>query len=249
MVVQGPKFREARFAKVHGGWPLVGALVLLAALVPTLAGAQFLGTGEDDDLRSREIRTRRNRDRNAVKEWVRRLKDEKAENRLEAITKLGDSKDPKVIDPLIEATFDPDVRVKVKAVDYLGDLRATDSITVLSQQLFLRDVHPGVKHKVLVALGKIGDPRAGKSIAEFMRRDLHPTLQGSAIFALADAGGPDLIPSLQRVAEETDDPRIKLLTALAVSEIRRRATPAAVVVEPTYLKMERLQAEAKKSHH
>ena len=47
---------------------------------------------------------------------------------------------------------------KVKAIEYLGNMRATDATPALAQQLFLRDVHAGVKKKVLIALGKIGGP-------------------------------------------------------------------------------------------
>ncbi len=103
---------------------------------------------------------------------------------------------------------------------------------------------PGVKQKVIIALGKIGDPRAGEFIAEFLKRDLDPGMRGTAIFALADTAGPEVIPSLERVAEETSDPRIEKLAMIAIQEIRQRLAPAWVKVEPTYIKMQRLKAEA-----
>jgi HEAT repeat protein len=180
----------------------------------------------------------------SIKDWIRQLKDENPETRLNAVKHLGDSKNPNAVDSLIEATADPDIRIKVKAVDYLGNLRATDSIPILVQQLYLRDVDLGVKHKVLVALGKIGDPRAGEPIAEFLKRNLKSDLRGTAIFALAEAGGPEVIPSLERVAEEVDDPRIQRLAMTAAQEIRQRLSPTTVEVEPTYIMMERLREEA-----
>lgn len=222
----------------------VGVLLLL--LVPATALSQDIPLNTATDLNSANIRNRydRNRKGSNLKEWVRRLKDERPETRLDAVKHLGDSKDPKAIDSLIEATADPDIRVKVKAVDYLGDLRATDSIPILVQQLFLRDVDLGIKHRVLVALGKIGDPRAGEPITEFLKRNLEPGIRGTAIFALAGVGGPEAIPSLERVAEEVDDPRLQRLVMTAAKEIRQRLSPATVTVEPTYIMMEKLRAEA-----
>jgi len=219
--------------------------ILLLLLIPAIALSQFspssTGTGLGSSLSSRSDR---NPKATNLKEWVRRLQDESPQARLDAVKHIGDSKHPDATDSLIQATVDPDIRVKVKAVDYLGDLHATDSIPILVQQLFLRDVDMGVKHKVVVALGKIGDPQAGEPISDFLKRNLEPSIQGAAIFALAETGGPEAIASLQRVAEEVDDPRLQGLAIIVADQIRQRLSPASVTVEPTYIMMERKRAEA-----
>jgi HEAT repeat protein len=244
-----PYLSSQRIVAQPRGIPFLGGLYvssLLLLLIPAIASSQYIPSSTATGLNSTDIRNRydRNRRSSDIKEWVRRLQDEKPETRLDAVKHLGTSKHPDAIDSLIEATADPDIRVKVKAVDYLGDLRATDSIPILVQQLFLRDVDLGIKHRVLVALGKIGDPRAGEPIAEFLKRNLESDIRGSAIFALAETGGPEAIPSLQRVAEEVNDPRLQRLATTAVEEIRQRLSPVSVAVEPTYIMMERLRAEA-----
>ncbi len=219
--------------------------ILLLLLIPTIALSQALPARTSAGRRTANLNRRNNSDRpKSVKDWVRQLKDEDPDTRLNAVQQLGDSAHPDAIDPLIQATADPDIRIKVKAVDYLGNLRATDSIPILVQQLYLRDVDMGVKQKVLVALGKIGDPQAGEPIAEFLKRNLESGLRGTAIFALAEAGGLEVIASLQRVAEEVDDPLIQGLAVIAAEEIRQRLSPTSIEVEPTYIRMLRLQEEA-----
>ena len=103
---------------------------------------------------------------------------------------MSESTDPAAVAYLVQALGDPDMRVKAKAIDACGTLRATDATPVLVQQLFLRGTDPEVKQRILAALGKIGDPRAAKPIKEFLGRDLDHATRGTAIFALGDIGAP-----------------------------------------------------------
>ena len=61
---------------------------------------------------------------------------------------------------LVQALGDSDMRIKAKAIDALGNVRANDAVPVLIQQLFLRDTETYVKQRILASLGKIGDQRA-----------------------------------------------------------------------------------------
>jgi len=72
----------------------------------------------------------------------------------------------------LTAVGDPDVRVKAKAIDSLGDVRATEATPVLIQQLFLREADLSLKQRILASLGKIGDPRAARPIMELLQHDL-----------------------------------------------------------------------------
>lgn len=179
-----------------------------------------------------------------ITEWVRRLNNDRPETRLEAVKSLGNSNDPEVIEHLVNATADIDIRVKIKAIEYLGNLRATDATPVLAQQLFLRNTHMGVKKKVLIALGKIGDPRGAEPIIEFLRRDLDENAKGIAIYALRDVGNEQVLVFLDNIAADDSSQPIKQLAARAATDIRNRLSPEYEPVIPTYIQQVELRNQA-----
>jgi HEAT repeat protein len=181
-----------------------------------------------------------------IQEWVRRLNNDRPETRLEAVKSLGDSKDPKAIEHLMNATADLDIRVKIKAIDYLGTLKATDATPVLVQQLFLRDVGLGVKQKVLIALGKIGDPRGADPILEFLKRNLDSQTKGTALFALREVGNDSVLPFLDTIARTDTSPPLRRLAAEAAEDIRHRLSPEFSPVVPTFVKQVELRNKAEK---
>lgn len=214
------------------------------------AYAQFTSQGErvGSQLSGDRARDRVNRQKKGVniQEWVRRLKNDRPETRLEAVKSLGDSKDPKAIEHLMNATADVDIRVKIKAIDYLGTLKATDATPVLIQQLFLRDVGMGVKQKVLVALGKIGDPRGADPIVEFLKRKLDPQTKGTALFALREVGNDNVLSYLDTIARTDTSPPLRRLAAEAAEDIRHRLSPEFSPVVPTFVKQVELRNKAEK---
>jgi HEAT repeat protein len=220
----------------------------LTGMLPLRAAAQFVSQGEriGSQLSGDRVRDRMNRQKKGanLQEWVRRLKNDRPETRLEAVKSLGDSKDPKAIEHLMNATADVDIRVKVKAIDYLGNLKATDATPLLVQQLFLRDVGSGVKQKVLVALGKIGDPRGAEPIMEFLKRKLDPQTKGTAIFALRAVGNDRVLPFLDSVAHTEQSPPLRRLAAEAAEDIRHRLSPEFSSVVPTFIKQVELRNKA-----
>lgn len=181
-----------------------------------------------------------------ITEWVRRLRNDRPETRLEAVKSLGDSKDPKAIEHLLGATEDVDLRVKVKAIEYLGNLRATDATPVLSQQLFRRDVHPAVKQKILIALGKIGDPRGADPIMDFLRRNLDLPTKGVALFALRAVGNDSTLAFLDGFAQAEPSPPLRQLAADAATDIRHRLSPEFTPVVPTFIKQVELRNKAER---
>jgi len=143
--------------------------------------------------------------------------------RLEAVKALAEAnKDEDAIQHLIDATADADTRVRLKAIDCLGEARASAATPVLVQTLYLRDSQPWLKQRVLVALGKIGDPRAAKPIADFLERDDKDDIIGTAIFSLGEIGNEGSIPALQEIAQETNNDRLALLARDAIGKIQQR---------------------------
>lgn len=143
--------------------------------------------------------------------------------RLEAVKELAQAnKDEDAIKHLIDATADADTRVRLKAIDCLGEARASAATPVLVQTLYLRDSAPWLKQRVLVALGKIGDPRAAKPIADFLERDDEADIIGTAIFSLGEIGTEGSIPALQDVAQSTSNERLALLARDAIGKIQQR---------------------------
>jgi HEAT repeat protein len=219
-------------------------------LAPSFASAQFVSQGEriGSQLSGDRVRDRVNRQKKGanITEWVRRLRNDRPETRLDAVKSLGDSKDPKAIEHLLTATADVDIRVKVKAIDYLGNLKATDATPVLVQQLFLRDVGPGVKQKILVALGKIGDPRGAEPIMEFLKRRLDLGTRGVALHALRDVGNERTLAFLDTLSQNENSPKLRQLAADAAGDIRHRMSPEFSYVVPTFIKQVELRNKAER---
>ena len=229
------------------------ALGSLDFVTPDAAEAQFLGQGArlgnrlTGDSRTR-LRTEKKKkgEGPALEEIIRRLGNDRPETRMAAVKDLGDMQNPKVVDYLMNATADVDIRVKVKAIEYLGKLRATDATPALAQQLFLRDVHAGVKKKVLVALGKIGDPRGAMPIMEFLRRKLDEPTKGTALFALKEVGTEDVLPFLDEFSRIEESVPLRRLAADAAMDIRHRLSPEFAPVVPSFVKQVELREKLNK---
>ncbi len=226
------------------------ALSGLCLVLPSIPHAQFLSQGEriGSQMSGNRANDRVNSKQKGanINEWVRRLNNDRPETRLEAVKSLGNSADPKVIAHLVNATADIDVRVKIKAIEYLGILRATDATPILAQQLFLRATHMGVKKKVLIALGKIGDPRGAGPIMEFLRRDLEEHTEGVALYALRDVGNEQVLNFLDLYVEAASSQPIKTLAARAATDIRSRLSPEFEPVVPTFIKQAELREKMEK---
>jgi len=212
--------RRTRVAR--RGLPLAALL-----LFPAVAVAQV--PGDVDNGRAR-LRDRYKAPQNTQKldENLRKLKSDDPNERLDGIRGLAEVNDPKATDPLVAAASDPEMSVRVKAIDTLGQVKAKDAIPVLSQQLFMRDTDLGTKRHILVALGKIGDDHATKAILTFLSRDVDAASRGNAIFALGDIGDRSALPALETVAKDTPDDNLRGLAQEAIRKIRTRPEPGVV---------------------
>jgi HEAT repeat protein len=154
-----------------------------------------------------------------IDEFARQMNSDDAAERLKGLRSMSESNDPKAVEYLVQALGDPDMRIKAKAIDACGSLRATDASPVLIQQLFLRGTDPEVKQRILAALGKIGDARAAKPIQEFLSRDLDHATRGTAVFALGDIGDPDSVEFLLNLERTEPHPTIKRIAREAQAKI------------------------------
>ncbi|MEO8603555.1 MAG: HEAT repeat domain-containing protein [bacterium] len=160
----------------------------------------------------------------SVDEWARDVNSDDPLERLKGVKALSTSTDPAAVPYLVQCLGDPDMRVKAKAIDACGSVRAADATPVLIQQLFLRGTDPEVKQRILASLGKIGDQRAAKPIMEFLSRDLDHATRGTAIFALGDIGDPETIEFLETLERTEPHPTLKRLANEARAKVRYQQT-------------------------
>ena len=203
--------------------------LVAVALIPALATAQLPTDSENGRARLRD-RYKTPQSSQKLDENVRKLKGDDPAERLEAVRGLGEVNDPKAIEYLVTAASDPDMRIRVKAIDTLGQIRAKEATPLLVQELTMRDTDLGTKRRILVCLGKIGDERATAAIVDFLARDIDPAARGNAIFALGDIGDRKALPALDSLAKGTSDDTLRALAEDAIRKIQTK--PAAAVVPP-----------------
>jgi HEAT repeat protein len=211
-------------------WPIwLIALLGTASLAAFPAAAQTPFEQNGGAGRSR-LRDRYQSPQNSQKldENVRKLKSDDVTTRLEGLHGLGEMTDPKAIEYLMAAASDPDMRIRVKAIDTLGQVRAKEATPLLIQQLFMRDTDLGTKRRILACLGKIGDPHATSSILDFLSRDVDVAARGNAIFALGDIGDRAALPALEALTRSGQDDTLRGLAQEAIRKIRDRPEPSVV---------------------
>jgi len=205
------KIQQQRAYRVGARWcPSVWLWLLV--LITGTAAAQ---------INSNQMRQRyeKNTKGTSVDDFVKKLASNDPDKRLEGVKSLGASKDAKAIEYLIQAVGDADIRVQVKAIQMLGDLRANDATPVLVQYLFLRTTDANMKQLILASLGKIGDTRAAEPLIEFLQRDLDSATRGTAIFALGEIGAPETVEPLAHMAQADTDQTLRRLAAEAKSKV------------------------------
>ena len=205
-----------------------GSLSLLALLAVTVTTTTAVAQSDRGETPRERLRQRYGHNREGttdISEDLRKIRSEDPEERLEAVRTLGASEDPKAVQYLLGAASDSDLRVRLKAIDELGNRMATEATPLLVQQLFLRETEPIVKQRVLAALGKIRDPRSTQPICEFLARDLDPPTRGTAIFALGEIGDEGALNVLVDLAANGTDPTVCRLADEAARKINHKAPP------------------------
>jgi HEAT repeat protein len=204
---------------------VVMAVVVVVATCAAAAWAQSpIGSG-----RSLRDRYDKPRQQQKLDEAIRKFGEEDTQTRLEGVEGFGENaEDPKAVEYLLRAAADADLSVRVKAIDVIGDAKVKPAVTLLVQQLFMRDTTLATKQHILGALGKIGDTHATQPILDFLARDIDPSLRGGAVYALGDIGDRAALPTLERLAKQTTDENFRGLTQAAIRKIEEKPPPSVV---------------------
>lgn len=217
---------------------LVAATIFGAAAIPRAAWAQYGGSGMGSALSSDAMShqgvvhagvddIQRHVDKETpfkiIKDAKVGLKDADPNVRVQELKKLRDLQDPEVNKILINSMADPDIRVKVKAVDLLGARQANESVGPMSQLLFLRSTEPLVKLHVTAALGRIGDARGTLPVMQYLEEERAAAdddrARGTAVFALGEIGSDKPTELLGQVAQSDKSDMVRRLAQEALEKI------------------------------
>ena len=214
---------------------LFATFALGAALaVPHLALAQYGGQGIGSALSSNPMshqssvkpgvddlasRAAQETPFKIIKDVKLGLKDADPSVRVSELEKLRYLQDPEVNQILINSISDPDVRVKVKAVDILGARAANDAVTPMSTMLFLRSTEPIVKLHLVAALGRIGDGQGALPVMQYLGEDQDERGRGTAVFALGEIGSDKATGLLNAVVAQDQSPMVRRLAKEALQKV------------------------------
>ncbi|MDO8432209.1 MAG: HEAT repeat domain-containing protein [Candidatus Binatus sp.] len=205
-----------------------------AIAVPRLALAQYGGQGMGSAL-SNNAMVHQGTMRAGVDDMARRasketpfkiikdvklgLKDADPNVRVGELNKLRWLKDAEVNEILLTAMSDPDLRVKIKAIDLLGAREANVAVPAMDSMLFLRSTEPIVKLHLIAALGRIGDAQATLPVMQFLSVEQDERGRGTAVFALGEIGSDQATPVLTKVIAEDNSPMVRRLAQEATQKI------------------------------
>src|SRR5579872_1477255 len=151
------------------------------------------------------------------------LKDADPNARVQELKKLRDISDPEVNRIIIDCLSDPDLRVKIKAVDLLGARQANDGVPPMSQLLFLRSTEPLLKLHAAAALGRIGDSRGALPVMEYLEEETDAgdddRARGTAVFALGEIGSDKSTELLSTVVAKDKSDMVRRLAQEAIEKI------------------------------
>ena len=145
--------------------------------------------------------------------------------RVSELTKLRDLQDPEVNQILIQSMADPDLRVKLKAIDLLGVREANAAVAPMSSMLFLRSTEQIAKLHLVAELGRIGDAQGALPIMQFLAEPEDERGRGTAVFALGEIGNETATPLLKRVAMEDQSATVRRLAREALRKIDGELPP------------------------
>jgi HEAT repeat protein len=147
------------------------------------------------------------------------LKDADPTVRVTELERLRFLQDPEVNQILTNSISDPDVRVKIKAIDLLGAREANDAVTPMSTMLFLRSTEPIVKLHLVAALGRIGDTQGVLPVMQYLGEDQDERGRGTAVFALGEIGSDKATPLLNAVVAQDQSPMVRGLAKEALQKV------------------------------
>jgi HEAT repeat protein len=212
----------------------LSAAAALAVLIPTAAFAQYGGYGigsalsNDGYIRQGNVRAGVDEITNRahkqtpfriIKDVKLGMKDADPSVRVMQLAKLRNLHHPEAEGILVEGLSDPDVRVRIKAIDVLGARGSNAAVHRMTQLLFLRTTEPIVKLHLVAALGRIGDAEATVPVMQFYKEHPDERGRGTAVFALGEIGSDRSIPLLAQAAHEDDSVMVRRLAKEALQKL------------------------------
>lgn len=216
--------------------PVALAVMALADVSFAQYGGQGLGSALSSDPSSHQGQVRAGVDDIAskasqetpfkvIKDVKLGLKDADPNVRVSELTKLRDLQDPEVDQILIQSMADPDLRVKLKAIDILGVREANAAVAPMSSMLFLRSTEQIAKLHLVAELGRIGDAQGALPIMQFLAEPEDERGRGTAVFALGEIGAEKATPLLRRILAEDQSPMVRRLAQEALRKIDGELPP------------------------
>jgi len=154
-----------------------------------------------------------------VKDVKKAMDDADPKVRVDGLKRLRDLNSPEVNPLLLRGMADPDIRVKIKAIDILGGREVTDAVPQMSQMLFLRSTEPAVKLHLVAALGRIADAGGTLPVMQYLDEQTDERSRGTAVFALGEIGDTGATDVLTRVATEDKSEMVRRLAQEALEKI------------------------------
>ncbi len=214
------------------GLVLSGGLLLALAMSPAAARAQFggmgagPGVGGEPNMMGNMMQGAQSVQKaggetpeQLMKEAKKGMADADPRVRAEALDKLRGVNNPKGQEMLIEGLTDPDIRVKIRAIDVLGAQQAAAAVPLMTQQLFLRETPAVVKLHLVAALGRIGDSRATLPIVAYLKEAPNDQSRGTAVFALGEIGDPHASDVLVQTVTNDKNPMVRKLAQESLEKI------------------------------
>jgi HEAT repeat protein len=102
----------------------------------------------------------------------------------------------------------------------------------LIQKLFTVGTRDRLRQRIVMTLGKIGDPRATKPLLQYVSQDVSPDIRGAGIYAIGEIADRSASEELQRLSDEETDPRLKRLAHDALVKVSSRVPAKATKTSP-----------------
>lgn len=246
------------------------AIFVVFAVMPGLVHAQYGGTGMGSAL-SADPMSHQGKVAAGVDDMTKRadsessfkiikdvklgLKDADPNVRVQELKKLRNLDDPEVNKIIMDSLSDPDIRVKIKAVDLLGARQANEGVPPMSQLLFLRSTEPLLKLHAAAALGRIGDARGTIPVMEYLEQESgsgdDDRARGTAVFALGEIGSDKSNELLSQVVANDKSDMVRRLAQEAIEKIdgelpsqhsTQLAAQKSKIVQPTDERLAKLRA-------
>lgn len=141
-------------------------------------------------------------------DWLTQSED--SDLRIYTALLLGEQKDPRAIQPLIEALKDEDINVRYHAIEGLGNLRAVEAVETLAEIAESRDFF--LAFPALEALMRIGDPLGADRLVPLLEDEM---LCEPAAGALGKLGDKQVVEPLAELLNNPDGPTLAISRAIA----------------------------------